>query len=68
MKRFRFDRDQPLNLDASASQELKRVIVGKQTEDDPASSHVIPDVRSHAIRPQTACREFLRQPFGDMRM
>ncbi len=54
-----------INLDASASQELKRVIVAKQAEDDPSKSHVIPDVLTHSIRSATEQRELLKQQFGE---
>lgn len=63
MKWVRFDREEPLNLDASSSQELQRVVVGRQADEDPSASHIIPDALTHSVRPQTSCRELLSQPF-----
>ena len=58
--------DDSINLDASASQELKRIVVAKQAEDDPSKSHVIPDALTHSIRSATKNREILKQQFGDL--
>ncbi|MCA9078209.1 MAG: hypothetical protein KDA93_24480 [Planctomycetaceae bacterium] len=60
-----FNPDDSINLDASASQELKRVIVAKQAEDDPTKSHVIPDALTHSIRSATRNREILKQKFDE---
>lgn len=57
------ERDQPINLDASTSQELKRIVVAKQADEDPSASHVIPDVPRPAARSNSDCRELLNQPF-----
>ncbi len=59
------DPDDSINLDASASQELKRVIVAKQAEVDPSKSYVIPDALTHSIRSATSQRELLKQQFGE---
>ncbi len=58
------DSEDSINLDAS--QELKRVIVAKQTEDDPTKSYVIPDVLKHSARSTTDQRELLKQQFDDV--
>ncbi|MGD9857568.1 MAG: hypothetical protein AB7U20_21710 [Planctomycetaceae bacterium] len=65
MKWIRFDREEPMNLDASSSQELKRVVVARQADEELTSSHIIPDALLRSVRPETACRELLSQPFGD---
>ena len=57
--------DDSINLDASTSQELKRIIVAKQADDDPSKSHVIPDALTHSIRSSTGNREILKQSFGE---
>jgi len=59
------DPEDSINLDASASQELKRAIIANQEDDDPTKSHVIPDALTHSIRSTTEKRELLKQPFGE---
>jgi hypothetical protein len=56
--------EEPINLDASSSQELKREVVARQADDDPTLSHVIPDVLTHSVRSATKHRELLNQPFA----
>jgi hypothetical protein len=55
--------EEPINLDASSSQELKREVVARQANEDSSHSHVIPDALTHSVRSATKHRELLNQPF-----
>jgi len=54
--------EDPINLDASSSQELKRVVI-KCVDIDPADSGLIPDMHIGSVRSKTKRRELLDHPF-----
>ncbi len=65
MSHAEIDPEDPINLDASSSQELKRPVI-KCVDIDPADSSVIPDMHIGSVRSKTKRREFLSQPFDSM--